>query len=54
MDGSPLKCDVCGRFISYEDVIKKLAIHYMVTPDSDWSSEEWETHHVRCVKVDKR
>jgi hypothetical protein len=32
------KCDVCGRFTSYDNLYRRL-----ITPDSDYSREEWET-----------
>lgn len=38
-----LKCDVCGRFIAYNDLHNGKAIHRMITPDSDISFEEFET-----------
>lgn len=44
-----LKCQYCGQFISYADFENKLAEHYMVTPDSHLSVEEYETYHTRCV-----
>lgn len=37
------KCDVCGRFISEDDLINGLAKRIMITPDSDISYESWET-----------
>ena len=36
------RCDVCGRFIPLDDFPDK-ATRRLVTPDSDRSSEEWET-----------
>jgi CRISPR/Cas system-associated protein Cas10 (large subunit of type III CRISPR-Cas system) len=37
------RCEVCGRFISYDDIEDDKAIHRMITPDSDMSCEEFET-----------
>ena len=37
------KCDVCGRFVSFDSICEGLARHVMLTPDSDRSSEEFET-----------
>ena len=37
------KCDVCGRFISYADIESGKAVRQLVTPDSDFSVEEYET-----------
>lgn len=40
---TPLKCDVCGQFVSANDVINKTAIHRMTQPDCAFGGEEWET-----------
>ena len=37
------RCDVCGRIISYADIASGKACHKMITPDSDASTETWET-----------
>lgn len=37
------RCDVCGKFLSYEAIMSGAARHVMVEPDSDFSSETWET-----------
>lgn len=37
------KCDVCGKFISYADLESGKASRFMITPDSDYSSERYET-----------
>lgn len=37
------KCDVCGRFIGYQDLDNGKAVHQMILPDSDYSSETYET-----------
>lgn len=41
------KCDVCGRFVSYSDIASGKAVHFMVTPSSAYTWEEWQT---LCVK----
>ena len=38
------KCDVCGKFISMEDFSTGKATRTMVTPNSELSSEDYETH----------
>lgn len=38
-----LKCDACGKFVSHEDLEKGNARHALVTPDSHYSKEEYET-----------
>lgn len=37
------RCDVCGRFFSFNDIEKGMATLKMLTPDSDYSYEEWES-----------
>lgn len=37
------RCDICGRFISMEDFQSGRAVRTMFSPDSDRSSEDWET-----------
>lgn len=37
------RCHVCGRFFSFADIESGKAVHQMITPDSDWSYEEWES-----------
>ncbi len=37
------RCDVCGRFISYQDFDSGLAVRHMKTPDSHFTAETWET-----------
>lgn len=37
------KCDICGRFISMNDFSNGKAIRRMITPDSDYSNESYET-----------
>lgn len=39
----PLRCDVCGRFVPFADLDSGAAVRSMVTPDSDYSSEDYET-----------
>lgn len=43
-----LRCTWCGRFVSYKDLRTGECSHFMVTPDSDCSFEEWETNCKRC------
>jgi len=46
---SLLRCDLCGRFISFKDFENGTAIRRMLTPDSEYSQEEWETRCPKCV-----
>lgn len=36
-------CDDCGRFVAYRDLDSGSASHRMLTPDSAYTFEEWET-----------
>lgn len=38
-----IKCDVCGKFISYADLEENKATVRMVTPDSAYTSEQYES-----------
>lgn len=42
------KCDICGQFISLKDFESGLAIRKLLTPDSDYSTEEYETICSKC------
>lgn len=37
-----MRCDQCGRFISYKDIESGKAIWRMILPDSEFSKETWE------------
>lgn len=45
----PLKCSFCGRFVSYKDLEEEIALHYLLTPDSLFTQEEFETMCEKCV-----
>ena len=47
-----MKCTWCGRFISYEDLRTGKATNIMVTPDSHYSFEEWESNCKKCNDKD--
>lgn len=47
----PITCDICGRFVSYDDLDSGAAIRQLDTPDSDYSTETYETYHVKCKKA---
>ncbi len=38
-----LRCDICGKFVSYEDLEKDSAIHRLVTFDTESTAEKYET-----------
>jgi hypothetical protein len=37
------RCDCCGRFISMKDFETNAATRHMITPDSHFSRETYET-----------
>lgn len=37
------RCDICGRFIAIDDFISGRATCKMISPDSDYSCEDYET-----------
>ena len=43
------KCDICGRFIAYDDFTNGKAINNLLLPDSDLTIETWETVHKTCL-----
>ena len=38
-----IRCDVCGKFISYKDLENKRASRFLKTPDSHFTKEEYVT-----------
>ncbi len=46
------RCDVCGRFIAIR-AFELGAVRRCVTPDSDRSSEEWETLCIEHAAIRK-
>jgi hypothetical protein len=43
------RCDVCGRFIAFED-FENGAVRRLVTPDAEGTREEYETLCKDCAK----
>ncbi len=43
-----IACDYCGRFISYADQAAGRAVHHLLTPDSHFTREEFESYHIEC------
>ena len=44
------KCQICGQFIALNDFVDGLAVHRLLEPDSDLSTEKYETHHNVCAE----
>ena len=47
-----IKCDFCGRFISIKDLDDEKAYIEMVSPDSHFTKEKYETICKECNKKD--
>ncbi len=45
----PITCDICGRFVSNADLESGAAVRHLDTPDSDYSTESYETYHTACA-----
>lgn len=43
-----IRCDVCGRFVNYKDLIAGRAYRTLLTPDSEFTCEEYETLCGQC------
>lgn len=52
--GHTLKCDRCGKFVGYGDIVAGVAKNVMLTPDSAVSGETWETLCWRCMPIEAR
>lgn len=37
------RCDICGRYIAFIDFENNNASRKLITPDSEYSTEEYET-----------
>lgn len=46
----PMRCSFCGKFVSYKDLDEQIAFHYLLTPDSLFTNEEFETQCKKCVE----
>lgn len=42
------RCSSCGKFISHKDFSTGKAKHILITPDSEYSKEEYSTLCCRC------
>jgi len=48
-----IKCDYCGRFIKYADLVDNTAFNIMITPESDISFEEYKSICKSCTERKK-
>lgn len=47
-----IKCDFCGRFISYDD-LRNGEAHHVFTPDSHFTVESMELFCKKCNNEEK-
>lgn len=53
-NGCAMKCDSCGRFVCVESLADGTAKRVLLTPDSEFTREEWETLCAGCCEKEKR
>ncbi len=46
-----MKCDNCGKFVSYKDIEKGYALSQLLTPDSEFTAETYETLCRKCNDI---
>lgn len=49
------RCNACGKYISMRDFASGAAMRKMITPDSEFTKEEFETlcrHHAASITED--
>lgn len=46
------RCDVCGKFISFDDLAMGKARRELVTPDTAFTAETYETLCAVCFEKD--
>lgn len=42
------RCDRCGRFIGLNEFVAGTAVRVLLTPDSHYSKETYDTFHMQC------
>lgn len=42
------RCDYCGRFIGLKEFANHTAETFLVTPDTEFTAETYETFHIKC------
>ena len=45
------RCDYCGRFIGLKEFADNIAQRYLLTPDTAFTAETYETYHVKCMNT---
>ena len=44
-----IRCNYCGKFISYQDIINEKAIHQIEPPLTEFSDERYESVCNKCL-----
>ena len=42
------RCDFCGLFIAIKEFKDETAVRFLLTPDTAFTVESYETYHVAC------
>jgi hypothetical protein len=48
-----IACEYCGKFISIAELERGEAEHYLLTPDSELTKEDFESYHHVCFEKSK-
>lgn len=48
------QCDYCGRFIGLKEFEEGSAVRNLLTPDSHFTTEEYETFHKECEESNEQ
>lgn len=48
-----IKCDECGKFVSFKDLEEEVALRSLLTPSSHFTEEMYETLCRRCYTPSK-
>lgn len=46
-----IKCDECGHFVNFQDLVDGRALHHCVAPNSEFSDETFESLCKRCYTL---
>lgn len=46
-----IQCDGCGQFISIQDLMDEKASHHLLWPDSEFTTETFESFCPKCIAL---
>ena len=49
-----IACDFCGKFIAIDELAEQTATHLLLTPDSEFTKEEYESYHNACLRNSRK